>query len=133
MSLNLQYLNVTGIEYETLNTTLNLHTYFEIPELLFVKNAVKHFFHMGYGTAISDKIDKKFTPPPRPPPPPPLLPNSRMGKWRVLAQFRAASSLIWGRGAGMVVCWAFYFVQGSSSRTHIQPRPLGCKGCCLNF
>ena len=69
-----------------------------------MKNAVKHFSHMGYGTAISDKIDKKFTPPPRPPPPPPppppVLPNSRMGKWRVLAQFRAASSLIWRRGGG---------------------------------
>ena len=62
-----------------------------------MKNAVKHFFHMGYGTAISDKIDKKFTPPPRPPL---VLPNSRMGKWRVLAQFRAASSLISRRGGG---------------------------------
>ena len=62
-------MNVTGIEYETLNTTLNLHTYSKIPELLFVKNAGKHFFDKGYGTAISDKIDKKLTPLPRPPPP----------------------------------------------------------------
>ena len=46
-----------------LNTTLNLHTYSEIPELLFVKNAVKYKFDKGYVTEILDKTDVKFAPP----------------------------------------------------------------------
>lgn len=91
-------MNVTGIEYETLNTTLNLHTYSKIPELLFVKNAGKHFFDKGYGTAISDKIEKNLHLPHNPRPFPASSPIQGWEKWRVLAQFRAASSLIWGRG-----------------------------------
>ena len=100
-----------------------------------MKNAVKHFFHMGYGTAISDKIDKKFTPPPRPPPTPrpPQFKDGKMARFGAVSRGFIPDLGEGGRGAGMVVCWAFYFVQGSSSRTHIQPRPLGCKGCCLNF
>ena len=61
-----------------------MHTYSEITELLFVKNAVKHISGKGYVTAILDKLDGKFTPQP-PPPPFPLLLKSRLGKWRVLA------------------------------------------------
>ena len=53
-----------------------------------MKNAVKHFFHMGYGTAISDKIVKKIYTSPTRPPPPPRPPQFKDGK---MARFGAVS------------------------------------------
>ena len=53
-----------------------------------MKNAVKDFFDKGYGTAISDKIDKTFTTPPRPAPSPPPPPQFKDGK---MARFGAVS------------------------------------------
>ena len=99
-----------------------------------MKNAVKLFFHMGYGTAISDKIDKKFTPPPRPPPPPPPPPpqfqDGKMARFGAVSRGFIPDLEEGGRG------WWFaghFILSKVLARTHIQPRPLGCKGCCLNF
>ena len=95
-----------------------------------MKNAVKHFFHMGYGTAISDKIDKKFTPPPRPPPPrPPQFKDGKMARFGAVSRGFIPDLEEGGRG------WWFaghFILSKVLARTHIQPRPLGCKGCCLN-
>ena len=65
-----------------------------------MKNAVKHIFDKGYETAILDKI-------------------VRFGS--------VSRGFILDLGE-MVVCWGFYFVKGSSSRTHIQVTTQGPSG-----
>ena len=48
-----------------------------------MKNAVKHFFDKGYGTAISDKIDKKFLPHA---PPPPQFKDGKMARFGAVSR-----------------------------------------------
>ena len=70
-----------------------------------MKNAVKHIFDKGYETAILDKI-------------------VRFGS--------VSRGFILDLGE-MVVCWGFYFVKGSSSRTHIQVTTQGPSGLRMLF
>ena len=97
-----------------LNTTLNLP---EIPELLFVKNAVKYKFDKGYVTAILDKTEICT----------PLSSQIKDGKIARFGSVPLDFILDLGEG-GMVVCGGFYFVQSSSSRPHIQWTTRGPSG-----